>query len=358
MNKKAAGYFFIVLSALIFSTTELTLKSVSGAFAPLPLTACRFLIGGICLIPFALSALKKKGRRLHPADLGFCCLMGFLFVVLSMVVYQMAILRTKASAVAVLFSCNALFATLLGAVFLKEKLKRKHYIALAFEIAAVIVIADPWEQALDPLGVILALTGAVLYAVYLVAGKKRSSELGGVAITCGSALCGSLLLFGRPAFPCGCCTGAADRSGHAAGPAVPRLYHYGRRQCIPDARSRADLRPRRGPDFLSEADAGAAPGLAPDRGGHHAEHGYRDPALSDRIRRFLVGIGSPAAEPPAFSAALRLHGSCPIQNRADHERRAQHRQLVFFIFDQDLCSSVPAGAARSDARDLLSVPPQ
>ena len=196
MNKKAAGYFFIVLSALIFSTTELTLKSVSGAFAPLPLTACRFLIGGICLIPFALSALKKKGRRLHPADLGFCCLMGFLFVVLSMVVYQMAILRTKASAVAVLFSCNALFATLLGAVFLKEKLKRKHYIALAFEIAAVIVIADPWEQALDPLGVILALTGAVLYAVYLVAGKKRSSELGGVAITCGSALCGSLLLFG------------------------------------------------------------------------------------------------------------------------------------------------------------------
>lgn len=196
MRKKAAGYFFIFLSALIFSTTELTLKSVSGAFAPLQLTAFRFLIGGICLIPFALSSLKGKGRRLHAADLGFFWLMGFLFVVLSMVVYQMAILRTKASAVAVLFSCNALFATLLAAVFLKEKLKRKHFIALAFEVAAVIVIAAPWQQALDLVGVILALASAVLYAVYLVAGKKRSSELGGVAITCGSALCGSLLLFG------------------------------------------------------------------------------------------------------------------------------------------------------------------
>lgn len=194
MNKKTLGYFLIVLSAVIFSTVELSIKSVSQHFAALQLTAIRFFAGGLCLIPFSLQALKKKGRKLKTADFGFFLAMGLLFVVLSMVFHQMAIYRAPASAVAVLFSTNALFATLLAGLILKEPLGRNHYIALVFEISAVILIIAPWDQKLDLLGLIFALIGAFIYACYIVAGKKRSGELGGIVITCGSVLFGSIEL--------------------------------------------------------------------------------------------------------------------------------------------------------------------
>ena len=194
MNKKTLGYFLIVLSAVIFSTVELSIKSVSQHFAALQLTAIRFFVGGLCLIPFARQALKKKGRKLKAADLGFFLVMGLLFVVLSMVFHQMAIYRAPASAVAVLFSTNALFATLMAGLILKEPLGKNHYIALVFEVSAVILIIAPWDQKLDLLGLIFALIGAFIYACYIVAGKKRSGELGGIVITCGSVLFGSVEL--------------------------------------------------------------------------------------------------------------------------------------------------------------------
>ncbi len=191
MNKKTLGYLLIILSAVIFSTVELSMKAVAGLFAPLQITAIRFLGGGLFLIPFAAHALKKKNRKLRRSDLAFFLLTGFLFVVLSMVLHQMAILRAPAGPVAVLFSCNALFATLLAGLFLKEPLGPNHFIALFFEITAVVVIIQPWQQHLDTMGVILALLAAFLYAVYIVAGRRRSAEYGGLVITCGSVLMGS-----------------------------------------------------------------------------------------------------------------------------------------------------------------------
>ena len=107
MNKKTLGYILIVLSAVIFSTVELSLKAVSGIFAPMQITTIRFLGGGLFLIPFAVHALKKKGRRLKGNDLAFFLLVGLLFAVLGMFIHQLALQRAPASAVAVLFSCNA-----------------------------------------------------------------------------------------------------------------------------------------------------------------------------------------------------------------------------------------------------------
>nr|MBQ6241474.1 DMT family transporter [Lachnospiraceae bacterium] len=194
MNKKTLGYILIVLSAVIFSTVELSLKAVSGIFAPMQITTIRFLGGGLFLIPFAVHALKKKGRRLKGNDLAFFLLVGLLFAVLGMFIHQLALQRAPASAVAVLFSCNALFATLLAGLLLKEPLGPNHFIALFFEVAAVVVIIRPWEQHLDPVGVLLALLSAFFYGLYVVVGKKRSAEMGGIVITCGGLLAGSLEL--------------------------------------------------------------------------------------------------------------------------------------------------------------------
>ena len=106
MKRSYFGYLYIVLCAVIFSTMEVMLKTVHGVFAPMQITCLRFLIGGILLIPFALRSMEKKGAAFTRADAGFFALTGFLCVAFSMVLYQMAVTYTKASVVAIIFSCG------------------------------------------------------------------------------------------------------------------------------------------------------------------------------------------------------------------------------------------------------------
>ena len=204
MKRSYSGYLYIVLCAVIFSTMEVMLKTVHGVFAPMQITCLRFLIGGILLIPFALRSMKKKGAAFTRADVGFFALTGFLCVAFSMVLYQMAVTHTKASVVAVIFSCNPIFVTVLASLLLHERIHRNHIIALALELLAVFIIIDPLHASLDPTGALLAIASALVFSFYSVVGKKRTPRFGGIAVTCFSFLFGSVellavLLLGRTA---------------------------------------------------------------------------------------------------------------------------------------------------------------
>ena len=204
MHTSRSGYLYIVLCAVIFSTMEVMLKTVHGVFAPMQITVLRFLIGGLLLIPFAAHSIRKKGAALTRADLAFFALTGFLCVSFSMVLYQMAVTHTKASIVAVIFSCNPIFVTVLARFLLKEDIHRNQIIALALELLAVGIIIDPLHSTLDPTGALLAIASALIFALYSVVGKKRTARFGGIAVTCMSFLFGScelllVLLLGRTA---------------------------------------------------------------------------------------------------------------------------------------------------------------
>lgn len=204
MNRSGSGYLYIVLCALIFSTMEVMLKTVSGVFAPMQITAVRFFTGGVLLIPFAAHVLRKKGEKLKARDLGFFALSGFLCVVLSMVLYQMAVTHTKASVVAVIFSCNPIFVTMLARFLLHEEIRRNHIIALILEVLGIVIIVNPLHTQLSPAGVLLSILAAVFFSLYSVVGKRASARLGGIVVTCCSFLAGgaeliALILLGRGA---------------------------------------------------------------------------------------------------------------------------------------------------------------
>ena len=204
MNRSRSGYVYIVLCAVIFSTMEVMLKTVHGVFAPMQITCLRFLVGGVLLIPFAMRSIRKKNAVLTRKDLGFFACAGFLCVVIAMSLYQMSVTYTRASIVAVIFSCNPIFVTVFAHLFLHEDIRRNHIIALILELTAALIIIDPIHASLDPTGAVLAILSAVMFALYSVFGKKRTPRFGGIAVTCLSFLFGAsellaLLLFGRTA---------------------------------------------------------------------------------------------------------------------------------------------------------------
>ena len=204
MNRSRSGYIFIVLCAVIFSTMEVMLKTVHGVFAPMQITCLRFLVGGVLLIPFAMRSIRKKNAVLTRKDLGFFACAGFLCVVIAMSLYKMSVTYTRASIVAVIFSCNPIFVTVLAHFLLHEEIHKNHIIALILELTAALIIIDPIHASLDPTGALLAILSAAMFSFYSVFGKKRTPRFGGIAVTCLSFLFGAtelvaLLLFGRTA---------------------------------------------------------------------------------------------------------------------------------------------------------------
>ena len=192
------GCLYIALAAVIFSTMEVLLKlpAVAGAFHPMQITMERFLVGGLCLLPLALRALKKVGRRLTRRDLAFFALTGFLNIPLGMVLYQLAITHGQANVVAVIFSGNPIFVTLLAFLMLSEDIHWNNLAALGAEVLGILAIVDPWgNQEISAACVILSILAALFFSLYAVLGKKKTAKVGSIVVTCFSFLLGAGELF-------------------------------------------------------------------------------------------------------------------------------------------------------------------
>ncbi|EJA6628447.1 DMT family transporter [Clostridioides difficile] len=185
------GYVYIILTTLFFSSMEISLKTVTNDFNPLQITLSRFFVGGLVLLPFAVKRLRALSLSITKSDLKYFAFLGFMCVVVSMSLYQLAVLNTKASVVAVLFSCNPVFVMLLAYLILKEKIYRHNVISLILEVLGIIVIINPLHTKLTLSGIFLTLSSAI-FSMYTVFGKRKTLKFGGIVVTCFSFIFGSL----------------------------------------------------------------------------------------------------------------------------------------------------------------------
>lgn len=188
------GYMYIILTALIFSTVELVGKMIATEVNPFELNIIRFFIGGVMLLPFSLYELRKRGVRLNKDDVKFFFLTGLLCIPISMSFYQLAIVYTKASTVAVVFSTNPIFTLPFAALMLKEKVTKKNIYAILLSFLGVLVIFNPLKMNADYIGIGLSLIAAVSFSLYSVVCKMKVDRYGGVALNCFTFLAGDLLM--------------------------------------------------------------------------------------------------------------------------------------------------------------------
>ncbi len=201
MDRKR-GYFLILLAAMIYSTTEVALKALGGAFAPMQITVERVLIAAAVLLPFALREIKRRGLRLNGGDWRYFALLGFLTVTLHMSLLQMAVLHMDASATSIIYSGNPVFAAAAAHLLLHEPLKKNHLAAIALEVIGILFILNPARLEVSLRGFTEILLATILFAMYGTLCKLRLPRLGGMVITVFNMLLGgaellALLLLGR-----------------------------------------------------------------------------------------------------------------------------------------------------------------
>lgn len=185
-------YLYVLISTFLFSSMEISLKLAGSSFNGIQLNFLRFLVGGVFLLPFAVKALRASHNQIRLSDIGIFALTGFCGIVVSMTLFQLAVEVDQASTVAVLFSCNPVFALIFSYLILREKLSRTNLLAVIISIVGLLIIVNP-AHLNNPLGLTLSITSAITFGLYSIISRWGSGKRGfnGLTMTSLSFLAGA-----------------------------------------------------------------------------------------------------------------------------------------------------------------------
>lgn len=184
LRRRKLGYGCIAAAALVYSTTEVSIKSVSDVFSTMQITVLRVLIGGLFLLPFALRELRRRKVRLDGRDLRYFLCMGFICVALQIVFLQLSINAMDASATAAIYSGNPIFATVFAYFILKEPLLKRNLAALGLEIVGILFILNPLHIQISLSGFLFAILSTLTFALYGTFSRISVPRYGSVAMAC------------------------------------------------------------------------------------------------------------------------------------------------------------------------------
>lgn len=168
------GHLVAFITILIWGTTFISTKFLLDDFSPIEILFIRFVLGFIALSIASPRKLKLKENRheFYFAGAGLCGVtLYFLFE-------NIALTYTQASNVGILVSVAPFFIALFSRMaFPGEKLKKQFFLGFCLAIAGIFLISFKGSDALkiNPLGDMLCILAAIVWAIYSILMKKISS---------------------------------------------------------------------------------------------------------------------------------------------------------------------------------------
>ena len=172
-NKVTAGHLSAFITIIIWGTTFISTKVLLRDFSPIEILFSRFLIGFITLLLVYPHKLKITDRK-H--ELYFICA-GLSGVTLYFLFENIALTYSLASNVGVILSIAPFFTAIFAHLFLdSENLRPRFFIGFAVAILGISLISFNGNMILklNPLGDILAILAAIVWAIYSIITKKIS----------------------------------------------------------------------------------------------------------------------------------------------------------------------------------------
>lgn len=195
MKKAILG---VLITAICFSTLEPVSSMIANEINPSAMTAIRFIIGGLIMLPFSIIGIKKYNVKLTFKKLLPLLILSVFLVCVSMVPLQYAVSAAKKAGespaiVAIIFCCNSVFTMLFSALLLKEKISVKSFVGILLCLAGIVVSSNITAG----VGLIsggLALLSAVTMGLYTVLSKKIMKDIPGIVQTGFSFIFGGAFL--------------------------------------------------------------------------------------------------------------------------------------------------------------------
>lgn len=173
-QNKANGHLSALLTILIWGTTFISTKVLLADFQPIEILFFRFVMGLFALLVVYPHRMKGTTRK---QELTFV-VAGLCGVCLYYLLENIALTYTMASNVGVIISVAPFFTAILSHLFLKqdEKLRANFFIGFVVAMAGIALISfNGSTLQLNPVGDLLALLAAFLWACYSILTRKISS---------------------------------------------------------------------------------------------------------------------------------------------------------------------------------------
>lgn len=175
MNRKTdiTGHFFAFVTIFIWGTTFISTKLLLKTLSPIEILFLRFTLGLLLLLavyPHRLRVREKK-HELYFAIAGLCG------ITLYYLLENIALTYTLTSNVGVIISIAPFFTAIFAHLFLDgEKLRLQFFIGFGIAVIGIFLISFNGNSSLEinPLGDILAVLAAVVWAAYSVLTRKIS----------------------------------------------------------------------------------------------------------------------------------------------------------------------------------------
>lgn len=171
MRDLKKGTIYAIISALCFGIMPIfAIKAYSFGMSVYTLLVLRFSISSLLFFIFLI--WKKTTLKIGKKDCKLLFLLGgVLFTLLSVLHFESLKYLTSSMAVLLLFSFP-IFVSIFSFFIYKEKLKIQSIIALLFTFISMIFLLGVSFQDINMKGVFLALLAAIVYALYMILGKK------------------------------------------------------------------------------------------------------------------------------------------------------------------------------------------
>ncbi|MCI8608482.1 MAG: DMT family transporter [Firmicutes bacterium] len=171
LSGKLAAHLAALLTIIIWGTTFISTKVVLEDFQPVEILFFRFLLGLFALLVVCPHRLKNVSRsqELLFAAAGLCG------VCLYYLLENIALTFTLASNVGMMASVAPFFTAILAHLFLKseEKLRLRFFVGFVVAMAGIGLISfNGAKLQLNPLGDMLAVGAALIWAVYSLLSRK------------------------------------------------------------------------------------------------------------------------------------------------------------------------------------------
>jgi len=135
-----SGALAVVLASLVGAVYTIAGKKMMDRYNPLSLTAYAFLIGNLGLIPFLSPSFFEEVAQLSLVTWGAVLFLAFFPTVIAYTLWYAALEVKQASEISVFLYVTPVVSTLLGAVFLQEKITVFYILGGIFVLAGLYVV--------------------------------------------------------------------------------------------------------------------------------------------------------------------------------------------------------------------------
>ncbi len=165
----ALGYAMALSAAFLFGVNGTVSKvALEGGLSEYRLAEARVAAAFVVFVAIVLAARRER-LRTTPRELAYLAVFGACAVVLTQLLYLLAIRRLEIGIALVLIFLGPLLVALWARLVEKERVRRRFWTALALSLVGLVLVVRVWGSfSLDGLGVLFALADAAAYAAYVL----------------------------------------------------------------------------------------------------------------------------------------------------------------------------------------------